>query len=110
MKVQLDEEIAKIRGEYQNAHRETIQAREKEEEILKMLRETCEKQSHRLIAEASFEKEQITSTSKSPLRVCEICGTSEEAYSFRILTAKRFRTVSREEAYKLKEPLGDIEY
>jgi hypothetical protein len=109
MKVTLDREILELREEYQNAHKETLEAEEKEGELLKRLRQNCD---HLFVAGTPYKQSSSLEQSSEEFRVCEVCGTYEEngRTGYQELIAKRVRLVNEEEGRRLMQPLEEIEY
>jgi hypothetical protein len=110
MSLTLDSELLALRNEYRQTHEERLKAKKKESELLNQLREICP-HPNRYIAEVGFESGGILGSAKSPRRICEICGYSEEEWhsGYKELRNKKTYSASREQGNKLVFPLEDIE-
>jgi hypothetical protein len=110
MLLTLDSELLALRNKYRKTHKERVEAEKKESELLNQLRETCP-HPNRYITEVGFESGGILGSAKSALRICEICGYSEEEWhsGYKKLKNRKTFSVSREQSNKLVYPLEDIE-
>lgn len=77
MKLKLDKTTKELRKKYQTAHQRTLQAQERESNLLKQLREVCP-HPNGFIAEIPEGAEGLIRGYLPPFRICEVCGYSEE--------------------------------
>lgn len=84
-----------------------LEIRAKHEQLIQLLHDLQRRCNHALIAEAPYRPSGTFSNAEPPVRVCEVCGLTEEGWGsgFKRLRNERVRPVSREALYALRHDL-----
>lgn len=84
-----------------------LEIRAKHEQLNQLLHDLQRRCNHTLIAEAPYRPSGTFNNAEPPIRVCEVCGLTEEGWGsgFKRLRNERVRPVSREALWELRSNL-----
>lgn len=96
-----------VRALHERAQGLGLEIRAKHEQLSRLLHDLQRRCNHALIAEAPYRPSGIFNNAEPPVRVCEVCGLTDEGWGvgFKHLAGERVRAVSRDALWRLRSDL-----